>query len=57
MARLIIRNVGPIKDIDIELNKVNVFIGEQSSGISARGSNFHKRRLTNEYSKNIKHKN
>ncbi len=34
MARLIIRNVGPIKDIDIELNKVNVFIGEQSSGKS-----------------------
>ena len=34
MARLIIRNIGPIKDIDIELNKVNVFIGEQSSGKS-----------------------
>ncbi len=34
MARLIIRNVGPIKSVDIELNKVNVFIGEQSSGKS-----------------------
>ena len=34
MARLIIRNIGPIKDVDIELNKVNVFIGEQSSGKS-----------------------
>ncbi len=34
MARLIIRNIGPIKNIDIELNKVNVFIGEQSSGKS-----------------------
>lgn len=34
MARLIIKNIGPIADIDIELNKVNVFIGEQSSGKS-----------------------
>lgn len=34
MARLIIRNIGPIKNVDIELNKVNVFIGEQSSGKS-----------------------
>lgn len=34
MARLIIRNIGPIRDVDIELNKVNVFIGEQSSGKS-----------------------
>lgn len=34
MARLIIRNIGPIKSVDIELNKVNVFIGEQSSGKS-----------------------
>ena len=34
MARLIIKNIGPIKDVDIELNKVNVFIGEQSSGKS-----------------------
>ena len=34
MARLIIRNIGSIKNVDIELNKVNVFIGEQSSGKS-----------------------
>ena len=34
MARLIIRNIGPIKNVDMELNKVNVFIGEQSSGKS-----------------------
>lgn len=31
---LIIRNVGPIKDINIELNKINVFIGPQSCGKS-----------------------
>lgn len=34
MGRLIIRNVGPIKSIDIRLNKVNVFIGPQGSGKS-----------------------
>ncbi len=34
MARLIIRNIGPIRNVDIELNKVNVFIGVQSSGKS-----------------------
>lgn len=34
MRRLIIRNVGPIKRVDIQLNKVNVFIGPQSSGKS-----------------------
>lgn len=34
MPRLIIKNIGPIKDVDIELNKVNVFIGPQSSGKS-----------------------
>ena len=34
MRRLIIRNVGPIKSIDIHLNKVNVFIGPQGSGKS-----------------------
>ena len=26
MARLIIKNIGPIKDVDIELKKVNVFV-------------------------------
>lgn len=31
---LIIRNVGPIKEVDIELNKINVFIGPQSCGKS-----------------------
>ena len=34
MSRLIIKNIGPIKNIDINLNKINVFIGPQSSGKS-----------------------
>lgn len=34
MRRLTIRNVGPVKSVDISLNKVNVFIGPQSSGKS-----------------------
>lgn len=34
MSKLVIRNIGPIVDIDIELNKVNVIIGPQSSGKS-----------------------
>ena len=34
MAHLKIKNIGPIKDIDIELAQVNVFIGPQSSGKS-----------------------
>jgi predicted ATPase len=34
MARLVVRNVGPIRDVDIELNKVNVFMGPQGCGKS-----------------------
>ena len=34
MRRLVIRNVGPIKSVDINLNKINVFIGPQGSGKS-----------------------
>ena len=34
MQKLIVRNVGPITDAVIELKKVNVFIGPQSSGKS-----------------------
>ena len=34
MKHLVIRNVGPLKSIDIRLNKVNVFIGPQGSGKS-----------------------
>ena len=34
MKRLVIRNVGPIQSLDINLNKVNVFIGPQGSGKS-----------------------
>lgn len=34
MQRLVIHNVGPIKDADIRLKKMNVFIGPQSSGKS-----------------------
>lgn len=34
MSHLIVRNIGPIKEVDIDLKKVNVFIGAQSSGKS-----------------------
>ena len=34
MKHLVIRNVGPLKSIDVRLNKVNVFIGPQGSGKS-----------------------
>lgn len=34
MAHLTIRNIGPIKGVDIELKRINVFIGPQSSGKS-----------------------
>ena len=34
MERLIVKNFGPLKDIDIELNKINLFIGENGSGKS-----------------------
>ncbi len=34
MNTLEIKNVGPIKDINIELNRFNIFIGPQSSGKS-----------------------
>lgn len=34
MAHITIRNIGPIKEVDIDLNKINVFMGAQSSGKS-----------------------
>lgn len=34
MSKLIIRNVGPIKEVELDLNKINVFMGPQSSGKS-----------------------
>ncbi len=34
MARIEIKNIGPIKEASFELNKVNVFMGPQSSGKS-----------------------
>lgn len=34
MNRIEIKNIGPIKDVDIELNKINVLMGPQSSGKS-----------------------
>lgn len=34
MAHLSIKNIGPVKDIDIDLNRINVFLGPQSSGKS-----------------------
>lgn len=34
MAHLIIKNVGPIKNVKLNLNRINVFMGPQSSGKS-----------------------
>lgn len=34
MSQLIIKNIGPIKAIDLQLKRINVFIGPQSSGKS-----------------------
>ncbi|MCM1040947.1 MAG: ATP-binding protein [Bacteroides sp.] len=34
MTRITIQNIGPIKDVTVELKKVNVFMGPQSSGKS-----------------------
>ena len=34
MSHIIIRNVGPIKEVELDLNKINVFMGPQSSGKS-----------------------
>lgn len=34
MAHIIIKNIGPIKDVELDLNKINVFMGPQSSGKS-----------------------
>ena len=34
MTHIIIKNVGPIKNVEFDLNKINVFMGPQSSGKS-----------------------
>lgn len=34
MAKIIIKDVGPVKEAELELNKINVFMGPQSSGKS-----------------------
>jgi len=34
MAHIIIKNIGPIKEVKLDLNKINVFMGPQSSGKS-----------------------
>lgn len=34
MAHIVIKNVGPIKKAELDLNKINVFMGPQSSGKS-----------------------
>ena len=34
MSQITIRHIGPIKDVTLELNKVNVIMGPQSSGKS-----------------------
>ena len=34
MKRLTIKNIGPVKNIEIDLNRINIFIGPQSSGKS-----------------------
>ena len=34
MTHILIKNVGPIKNVELDLNKINVFMGPQSSGKS-----------------------
>ena len=34
MAHIIIKNIGPINHVELDLNKINVFMGPQSSGKS-----------------------
>ncbi|KUK57770.1 MAG: hypothetical protein XD81_1399 [Bacteroidetes bacterium 38_7] len=34
MRRITVRNVGPIKDAQLELKKINILIGQQSTGKS-----------------------
>ena len=34
MAHLVIRNIGPIKNVELDLNKINIFMGPQSCGKS-----------------------
>lgn len=34
MAHIIIQNIGPIRSVELDLNKINVFMGPQSSGKS-----------------------
>ena len=34
MAHIVIKNVGPINEVEFDLNKINVLIGPQSSGKS-----------------------
>ena len=34
MAHLIIKNIGPINEEEFDLNKINIFMGPQSSGKS-----------------------
>ena len=34
MAHLVIRNIGPIKNVELDLNKINIFMGAQSCGKS-----------------------
>lgn len=37
MDRLIVKNFGPLKDIDININDINIFIGDNGSGKSVLG--------------------
>ena len=34
MTHILIKNIGPIKKVELDLNKINVFMGPQSSGKS-----------------------
>lgn len=34
MASLYLKNIGPVQEVDIQLNRINIFIGPQSSGKS-----------------------
>ena len=36
MKHLIIRNIGPLNEVDIALSKINLIIGPQSTGKSAQ---------------------
>ena len=44
MAHIIIKNIGPIKEVEFDLNKINIFMGPQSCGKSTIGKALAKKR-------------